>query len=343
MSLKVKVLEAFNGDSILINYDNRNILIDGGIGRTYYITLRDEIIKIKERGEHLDLLVVTHIDDDHIGGIIKLFEDDEVEKSIIKKVWFNSEILMSKFLNDLQIEPQGLSLENNDSNKMSVQQGITLEKMLMDLNCWEQTLISFGESFVNYQLMHSKLTVLTPRYDSIIRLKKRWERDKPESNKMSSCKEDYNFSIEELATRDFKEDDSITNKSSISFIFEYKNKQILFLGDSHPSDVVISLKELGYSKEKKLKVDYVKLSHHGSKGNTSNNLLEILDCQRYIISTDGSKHCLPNKESLARIATSKKEEKVYFYFNYPIHDAIFNENEMEKYDIECVDINELEV
>ncbi|CAI8826917.1 competence protein ComEC [Priestia megaterium] len=342
MSMKVKILEAFNGDCILINFDQNNILIDGGIGRTYSRKLKNEINRVLERGEYIDLLIVTHIDDDHIGGILKLFEDNEIDKSFIKKVWFNSEILMAKHFENLDIDPQEIIIENNDSNKMSVRQGYTLEKHLKDLNCWEQSLVMFGNSLMNYNLAESEITVLTPRQASIEKLRKKWEREKPDTNKMSSCKEDYCYSIEELMTKDFIEDNSITNKSSISFVFKHEEKQVLFLGDSHPSDVEKSLKELGYSKDKKLKVECVKLSHHGSKGNTSASLLELIDCKNYIVSTDGSKHCLPNKESLARVV-NQTSDNLNFYFNYPIYQNIFTKEELQKYKINCKSLNELEV
>lgn len=344
MSMKVKVLEAFNGDCILVNIEKSNILIDGGIGRTYSRKLKNEIKRLIERGEYIDLLIVTHIDDDHIGGIVKLFQDDEIDKSFIKKVWFNSEVLMANHFENLEIDPQEIIIENNNSNKMSVKQGCTLEERLKELNGWEQDLVMFGGIFLNWKLSSSEITVLTPRKDSLVGLRKKWKREKPSTNKMSSCKEDYSLSIEELRIRSFKEDNSITNKSSISFVLKHRNKQILFLGDSHPSDVERSLRELGYSKGKKLKVEYMKLSHHGSKGNTSDSLLELIECENYIVSTDGSKHCLPNKECLARIVNQNKDKaNLNFYFNYSIYENIFTKEELQKYKINCKNLNELEL
>ena len=49
---------------------------------------------------------------------------------------------------------------------------------------------------------------------------------------------------------------SLTNKSSIAFLFEFENSKILFLGDSDADDIVGTLTELGYSKNNKLKVDF---------------------------------------------------------------------------------------
>ena len=45
--------------------------------------------KIKDNNQKIDLLIVTHTDDDHIKGIIKFIEDDTLN-NYIQEVWFNS-------------------------------------------------------------------------------------------------------------------------------------------------------------------------------------------------------------------------------------------------------------
>jgi beta-lactamase superfamily II metal-dependent hydrolase len=69
---------------------------------------------------------------------------------------------------------------------------------------------------------------------------------------------------------------------------------MLFLGDAHDQVVADNIRTLGYSDTNKLKLDLVKISHHGSQHNTSSETLS-LDSPCYVISTDGSKHGLPNK------------------------------------------------
>jgi len=74
--MKINFLPAFNGDCILITTDKFNILIDGGMSRTYYRILRDKL----EELEQIDLVILTHIDEDHIAGLIELF-DGKYDKS----------------------------------------------------------------------------------------------------------------------------------------------------------------------------------------------------------------------------------------------------------------------
>ncbi|MEH7495907.1 MBL fold metallo-hydrolase, partial [Neobacillus niacini] len=95
----------------------------------------------------------------------------------------------------------------------------------------------------------------------------------------------------------------------------------------------------GYSEKNKLKVDIMKVSHHASKKNTSTELLKMLDCTEFIISTDGSKHGLPNKQSLARIIRIMKKP-LTFYFNYSSMNKIFSSQECEENNITCIFLND---
>ncbi len=93
--MKIKFLQAFNGDSIWISFsengDPKNIIIDGGVGDTYENNLRkkgelfDVIEHIKGCNENVDLLVLTHFDDDHIGGLLRWFNRDKDALRLIKK------------------------------------------------------------------------------------------------------------------------------------------------------------------------------------------------------------------------------------------------------------------
>lgn len=345
MKITLKILEAFDGDCLLIKFGNQdnftNILIDGGINRTYVKSLRNEFENISRLNQHINLLIVTHIHDDHIGGIVEFFRDPSISKEIVKKVWFNSKIILGKYAPYLENKTEGIEINKLDSTKMGIRSGNTLEGELRKLSCWEESLILFKEEYINYTINGAKITVLSPSYEGIKGLRKVMGIETDESGEMAARKLDYDFEIEELLCRPFIEDDSDTNRSSIALIFEYGDKKLLFLGDSHPTDIVKSLRNLGYSEENKINVDFVKVSHHGSKKNTSIELLNLVECNNFIISTDGSKHGLPNKECLARIIKSRSN--VNLYFNYDIHKRIFSKSEMEQYKFTCITVRELEV
>ena len=149
--MKIKFLEANCGDSIIISFVDdqgkiRNILIDGGTGETYsskrrkgelYYVIED----ICNKGQAIDLLILTHIDNDHIGGILKWFEEDKRFSSIVKNVWFNSGKLIAEYFKqpenpDLNV---GLNIFRNAYTGVSEAEG--LEEILLKYGMWDRKII----------------------------------------------------------------------------------------------------------------------------------------------------------------------------------------------------------
>jgi len=326
----------------LLSFDDkgttRNILIDGGPGNTYSKppkTLKNEIEQIKRKGENIDLLVITHIDDDHIGGVIRMFEDEGPHLDLIKKVWFNSGELISTFF-ETEVEPKRENpLILRSDPELSIKQGITLEHFLKERNCWKQRVIHSGNEVVRF--FDSQIIILSPNEKGLEELNEKWEKEGGEVY-LSGDHTDYEVPLSELVKRPFVEDSSVPNESSISFLFEFQGKKILFLADSHPSVVTESLKKLGYSPGKRLELDLVKVPHHGSRKNISPELLELIKCNNYLISTNGKKYGLPDKESIARIIAAN-EERTCLFFNYDIAEDIFLPEDYRDSDFECKFLN----
>ncbi|MRG87914.1 ComEC/Rec2 family competence protein [Salinibacillus xinjiangensis] len=342
----IKVYPAANGDSFLIRIkddsDIKNIIIDGGKGELCHLMLKNEFEQMENNNQRVNLLVVTHIDDDHIAGIIKIFKDKKVNTSIIDRVWFNSGTLIASELKGDKGSNFNFPIASDESSrKMSVRQGETLEGILEETGVWHKKLISTGQFYDDDGII---LRVLSPDIETLKELNEKWDSElkkivkKRMKKKMMSSATDYHKSINELAAELFEEDSSLFNKSSIAFLLEHENFRLLMLGDSHPSTIVNSLRNLGYSDENKLRVDIMKISHHASKKNTSPELLKLIDCEKFIISSDGSKHGLPNKESLARIIQSM-DKPVAFYFNYNLMKKIFSPEECQENNITCVYLN----
>jgi len=340
--MKIRLLRAYNGDAIHLRTEDEeegrfiNILIDGGKGNTYSFKnskKKDEdgdlkvlIENIRSRDEHIDLLVLTHIDDDHIGGILKWIEKDGDAKDLIKKVWFNSGRLISEHFDEKETEENLLNIKIQESNNTSVRQGVTFEDFIEDNNIWDRRIIKSKDEI---DLFGLKFTILSPSDEKLQLLLKNWEKEVPIFD--TSKENDYSRSLPELIDSDlFKEDASVPNGSCIAFLIEKQGKKILFLGDAHPQVIINSLIDLGYSEQNPLEVNYVKLSHHGSKSNTNIELLKLIRSEKYLISSNGDSHQLPDKRCLARIIKTK--EKVNFYFNYPeLISKIFTEQDYESF------------
>ena len=79
------------------------------------------------------------------------------------------------------------------------------------------------------------------------------------------------------------------------------------------------------------KFDVVKVSHHGSIKNTSNELAEIICSERYLISSNGIKHNHPDPQTLIKLLAANKNFKKQLYFNYRTENSsVFEKNELQK-------------
>lgn len=347
MTIKIKVLPANDGDCFIISYgeDEKkyNLLVDGG--RATKDTLRKlkaELETIKELNQCIDLLIVTHIDLDHIDGILKIFELN-INKNLIKKVWFNTGRNIAKYFKSEIGRERDIPIQLSEETKIGINHGNSLEKELLEMNLAPEGVLLQGDTFV---IGGALLNILSPDIESLKALNEIWEveleEDEDTQVSHSTKTNDYAEPVKSLASRSFREDRSRVNASSIAFLLEYGDEKILMLGDAPPTIVVEGLKKLNYSSNKRLNVDLMKISHHGSRKNTSPHLLQLINCNRYIVSTNGGKvkRLLPDKECLSRVIENNEGEKTIFYFNYPRFENIFTEEEINDYGIECHDLSQ---
>ena len=304
----IKFLKVGCGDSIFIHYLDlngigRNIVIDTGHHqKRIYTRFFREVNEIIQRNEKIDLLILTHRDDDHIGGLWKLVKSYEFDiDAHIEKIWLNHTLLIS-----------------DPSSKISIGKAVDLKEVFQKVNkCPTEPITVLSPPFDIHGI---KLTILSPDRSTYEREAKQILKEE-QNRKISSKQSDHGhlFSHLEENIALFKEDDSPSNRSSIAFLLEYKGKSALFLADAHPSVICNSLKKLDYSRENKLNLDFVKISHHGSKRNTSLELLSLFHCQNFIFSTNGkNRHRLPDKETIVRILKNPErdmEQVVKIYFN----------------------------
>lgn len=325
--MKINVLPVFKGDAILVELEdklNTKILIDTGTKKSY---ANGTLKKVFEDHKKIDLLVLTHTDEDHIGGILKYFADTNKKENVFKKIWFNSGLTISNHLKLSLSKVKEIQIHEDSKKEMSLDQGISLESELKNTNCWLQEAIFSGTIF---DLNGAELRILSPEVETLKDFLKVWEIEKSSQTKMA-YKTDYNKSVielKEIVKEELEESGSLANKSSIAFLLTHFNKNILFGGDAFPSIIYNSLKRLGYSSTNKLKLDLFKVSHHCSKYAVSNELLEIIDCDNYIISTNGHGG-LPSKESLTRIITHSKKSVYHFNYSNSTIKSIFFENELQ--------------
>jgi metal-dependent hydrolase (beta-lactamase superfamily II) len=322
---RLEMLPAANGDALLVSFgdngDVHRVLIDGGTPGSYKAAKKRLQQLAPANGPlHIDLLVISHIDDDHIGGILGLLEKQEIDVTF-GDVWFNG----YGHLIESELEPFG-PVQGERLTTVLLEQGHPWNNAVG----WKPIRVTQGQKLPVIEVPGPgglSLTILSPDAEKLAKLKPVWEKvcreqgldpnsstgelgdvDQPDIEAFGP------IDLENLASQPFHEDTAEANGSSIAFLAEYENKRVLFAADAHPTRLNRSIDELVGSGEK-LRLDACKLSHHGSDHNTSPDLIDRLDCTRYLISTNGSKFRHPHQIAMARVIMHGSRDKELI-FNY---------------------------
>lgn len=189
---------AENGDAFLISSDKTNILIDAGYTRTFNSYIRQDLEEIASRGACLNLVIVTHIDADHIGGIIRfllLNSHSETNNIVpVEGIWHNSLRSLTS-LNETELSPQDCEVINainrrghpkelnatSNYDEISARQGSTLASLIHAGGyVWNDS--DGSESVCINHVQHKRfqdglVKVLTPSRERLDGLVKLWKRD----------------------------------------------------------------------------------------------------------------------------------------------------------------------
>lgn len=318
---RISFLQAGNGDCIHIENEGHHVIIDSGEVCPQLVSVVDDIQKAKEK---IDLLIITHYDSDHIKAIIAILESMKVEerKKLIKKVWFNA---------------TKVGFVGNEK-LLSAQDATKFSRLLMESEIkWVSELKAGGK-----EIIAENLTLEIIDGGEIY---------KPtgEGKLLGNEKKDWNTSFKDL--EEYLDDDVVdtsrTNAQSAIIVAHINGKEVLLPGDATPEKLLKALVE--YGKGELLKFDIVKLPHHGSYKNMTQQILEKFECSDYVISTNGMKYFHPDKKMILKIINwGKKREgkQLTFHFNY--YDELYrqlNISEADKhhYNFECDGRREFEL
>lgn len=286
-------LPAGIGDCTLLQFDGGafNILVDAGPSRPY-----EKAQRLIGHLEHLlpdgviDIAIITHHDDDHIGGFMHLFGDDS--RLRIDQLIFNAPGLVRTFLaegNAQQCSPrQGYLI--GEHKRPSHHQVVTAGQRL---SCFDDQV---------------ELVFLSPTPELVERYGKVTDWRRPQQISPDQPFRPY----DELRQEEdrFSEDSSSSNALSLAFEVRFQQRAWLFLGDAWPSTVSASLDQL-YGGTKQV-YEVVKLSHHGSEANTDAGLLARFSCRDYVVPANGRRH--PHAQVFRRVLDACVEAPPRFHF-----------------------------
>ncbi len=330
-----EAIDAGHGDALLIRYMGsmgyeRIILVDAGPSSTgkhngnKYDPLTAAILprlaEVKQRrdangddikaGEELltlDLVVCTHVHDDHILGVTGLYGGLSKNTALpagaeiisAPRLWHNS---FSKLVEGVDI---GAATER-EAEALAIGDGINLTAFAGKIGTVVNegapgNLIAAGQQPKGFG--PAAITILNPGKKELEELKDDWEKyakklKSPDAAQLADAVEEAEL---------FKEDNSVLNLSSIVMLVEFKGRRILLTGDQRGDYVLRSLKALGLKQaDKPFHVDLMKVPHHGSKANVQKKFIAGVTADIYVFSANG-KDQNPDPEVLEIVAAEAKK------------------------------------
>lgn len=122
MDVIIHFLPAEAGDCSVLEFNNKEcIIIDCGYKSTYYDELKPLLINLKKKGCKVILLIVTHIDQDHIEGAIELISENgsALNPQIIEieNIWFNG-FFNTMSMNEIFVKHKNIKIPDAQKAKM---------------------------------------------------------------------------------------------------------------------------------------------------------------------------------------------------------------------------------
>jgi beta-lactamase superfamily II metal-dependent hydrolase len=357
--MKLHVVQAEYGDCLLLTSEmgknSTAVLIDGGPYQTFEKHLRPTLQKLAKNGK-LDLVVLSHIDNDHIIGLVDLFgeikdERQKGSKELVKiaKLWNNS------FTDLLQIDEDPNTFFKNSVLSMDI--GSKDEKKKMKNSITSIIMTGFQQAADLSSLAISLKVRINPEFDKLIladnapkviklnditfhilgpseknleKLRKEWSdwRDKK--------KLDNQLVYDLLQILD----KSVTNLSSIMLLAERDNKKILFTGDGSSDDVMDALLNNSMlDSQGNFHVEVLKVPHHGSDRNVTPDFFNKVTAEYYVISANG-RDDNPSFNTLKWIIgngnITKNSKTIVFTNSTPNIVKILKQYDQKKYDYKCI-------
>ena len=353
MILSLDVRRARKGDCLLLHFGTEDepglVIIDGGPSKVYEPHLKPRLLEIREAREieddralPVDLLMVSHVDDDHIQGILELTRELREEPGVplvrIRRLWHNSfdEVIgndPAELTSSLTAQFGPASLEGGlpsdatvDSDEedeevvgstlrvlASIPQGhrLRLDAEALDLPLnpqFDGKLILAAEDAIDLTDDLS-FTVVGPMQAEV----KALQRDHDEW--LEKLEEEGLTPEEALAAY---VDKSVANLSSLVLLVESGGKSILLTGDARGDKILKGLESIGTIEEDgKLHVDVLKVPHHGSANNLTRNFFERITADHYVFSGNGE-HGNPEREALKMLLGARPTASFAIHLTYPI-------------------------
>ncbi|MBO4122561.1 MBL fold metallo-hydrolase [Cupriavidus gilardii] len=295
---EVLILEAMNarhGDALLLHYGTRarpkSILIDGGALGVYKATVRPRLAQLaRERGVWplpIEHAFVTHLDSDHIRGVLDMIEDRNDPPAACWSYWFNSfedtkagalpmqtAVLWAQ---RMPVRSAALAaVEASVAEGQSLRDAVRARRFVVNGGAGS-VLVADGKGVVLDVDPNLNVVLIAPDAAHLRRLADDWARKAAPTT------------AETVAYLD----SSVFNLSSLVMVIEAKapwgrTARLLLTGDARGDHTLAGLHNAGYLDEKgQVHFDLLKVAHHGSDRNHEPVFFSRVTADHYVISADG--------------------------------------------------------
>ena len=308
---KLHAIQAQHGDCLVLEYGTnarrRFILIDGGPPNNFIHDLEPALQSVVDT-KKLDLVMLSHVDEDHIVGLLDLFaaldEDDTNERSRridIRGVWHNSfqksldpdgEITQRMQTLMAMAASANVTMPSAANEFFGVKEGhqlrILAKKLKLPVNKgFQNDLIIVETAPQPFKFGKLTLRVVGPNQANLEALRKDW------LAWLSKTENEMGSNPATLSNSDR----SVPNLSSIVVLAECDGKTILLTGDARSDHILSGLEQAGLLTNGKLHVDVFKVPHHGSSRNATIKFFKAITADTYVISANG-KNGNPDPDTL---------------------------------------------
>ena len=275
---EIDLLSVGAADACLIHFfnDENNesytVLIDAG----NYSDGKEvsDFIKLRYPNHYVDLAICTHCDADHFGGFIYLLE--QMEDNIADHITIGRMLVddpgKHASADDVKRYTQQKSVEKEAREVFSLEDGRNLFDMLNRAGVpYEEV---FSDS--NHSHLDNHIEIVAPTKSYYEKLaysfrNKLQAYDDEDSDSDDAILTPYNGKVFSPTLNKTPDDASAHNQSSIIVLFKPDNgKKYLFMGDAG-KDAFANMNEI--DKKSIANVTWLKVPHHGSKHNMSNEMI----------------------------------------------------------------------
>lgn len=299
---KLRVVQANFGDCLILEYGTaaapRFMLIDGGPPGVFDDHLESELKKIKTAGGKLDLIAISHVDNDHIIGLLDLFAKLRDQRTnhlpeliAVDELWHNSFARTLDPHANLMPQIAGLAAvngvaaphsaaailgigEGNRVRQLALQLGIPLNSGFdNDLICVDDA--PDARAFGNLEVK-----IVGPTRANLEELRLDWEKWLDEQGPNIASGNPLLMA---------NADKSVPNLSSVMFLATAENKTVLLTGDGRSDHLLAGLKAAGLlAANGQFHVDVLKVMHHGSDRNATKTFFKTVTADTYVVSANGN-------------------------------------------------------